>query len=118
VFARMRACLQAIRSSLVTATKLSLVTTTWADLSPLSRCQKNGEARIVNHSSGARKGFVFGCSPLEAKYLGKNSGNLGGDGNSIMFNGGRWERYHQVAGRPRGYPHHHLLCVCAHLMLS
>ncbi len=31
-----------------------------------------GEARIVNHSSIARYG-----PPLDAKYLGKNGGNLG-----------------------------------------
>ena len=52
-----------------------------------------GEARIVNHSSGARK---FPSSPLQAKYLGKNGGNLGGNGNSMLFGGARWQRYHQV----------------------
>ena len=36
-----------------------------------------GEARVVMHSSGARK---FPPGPLEAKYLGKNGGNLGGNG--------------------------------------
>ena len=34
-------------------------------------------------------------SPLGAKYLGKG-GNLGGNGNSMLFKGGRWERYHQT----------------------
>ena len=52
-----------------------------------------GEARIVNHSSGARD---FPGSPLDAKYLGKNGGNLGGNGNSMLFGGARWQRYHQV----------------------
>jgi len=50
-----------------------------------------GEARIVNHSSMARHG-----APLDAKYLGKNGGNLGGNGNSMFFNGGKWQRYHQT----------------------
>ena len=45
-----------------------------------------GEARIVNHSSLARKGGL-----LQAKYFQKDmSGSLGGDGMS-----GKWERYHQ-----------------------
>ena len=52
-----------------------------------------GEARIVNHSSGARK---FPSTPLQAKYLGKNGGNLGGNGNSMLFGGARWQRYHQA----------------------
>ena len=54
---------------------------------------KRGEARIVNHSSGFRS---VPSTPLEAKYLGKNGGNLGGNGNSVMLGGGRWQRYHQV----------------------
>jgi len=48
-----------------------------------------GEARVVNHTSIARKGGA-----LEKKYLGKNGGNLGGD-SSNMVNGARWTRYHQ-----------------------
>ena len=52
-----------------------------------------GEARIVNHSSGACK---FPSTPLQAKYLGKNGGNLGGNGNSMLFGGARWQRYHQA----------------------
>ncbi|OJJ16770.1 short-chain dehydrogenase [marine bacterium AO1-C] len=48
---------------------------------------KRGEARIVNHSSGARKG-----RPLEARFLGRNGGNLGGDGFPGM---GKWRRYQQ-----------------------
>lgn len=53
----------------------------------------DGEARIVTHSSIARD------SPrtrLKAKYLGKNGGNLGGNGNSMIFGGARWQRYHQT----------------------
>lgn len=51
----------------------------------------HGEARVVQHSSAARKGGA----QLTAKYFGKNGGNLGGNGNSMIFNGGRWSRYHQ-----------------------
>ena len=52
----------------------------------------HGEARIVNHSSIARKG----SKKLEAKYLEKNGGNLGGNGASMIFNGARWVRYSQT----------------------
>ncbi len=61
-------------------------------LMPLLRASE--EARIVNHTSRARLG-----GPLEARYFGKNSGNLGGDGtkeDSANFSGPRWERYHQT----------------------
>lgn len=48
---------------------------------------QRGEARVVNHSSGARTGIT-----LDAAYFGKNGGNLGGDG----FPGlGKWRRYQQ-----------------------
>ena len=57
-----------------------------------------GEARIVNHTSGARS---YPSTPLQAKYYGKNGGNLGGNGNSMLFGGARWERYHQVTFRAR-----------------
>jgi NAD(P)-dependent dehydrogenase (short-subunit alcohol dehydrogenase family) len=50
-----------------------------------------GEARIVNHSSLARNG-----TPLKEEYLGKNGGNLGGNGASMILHGARWERYHQT----------------------
>ncbi len=53
----------------------------------------HGEARIVNHSSAARK---FPSGALSAKYFGKNGGNLGGDGASMVFGGARWQRYHQT----------------------
>ena len=49
------------------------------------------EARIVNHSSVARCG-----KKLEGKYLEKNGGNLGGNGSSMIFGGGRWIRYQQT----------------------
>lgn len=50
---------------------------------------KRGEARVVNHSSGARKAPA---APLQAAYLGKNGGHLGGDG----FPGlDKWRRYQQ-----------------------
>ena len=53
--------------------------------------QKRGEARIVLHSSVARRG-----PPLDAAFFAANSGgSLGGNGNSMLFNGGRWVRYHQ-----------------------
>ncbi|GLI28642.1 short-chain dehydrogenase [Agromyces rhizosphaerae] len=49
--------------------------------------EARGEARVVNHSSGARRG-----APLRAAYLEPRGGNLGGDG----FPGfGKWRRYQQ-----------------------
>ena len=51
----------------------------------------HGDARIVNHSSIARKGVP----KLDAKYLEANGGNLGGDGSNMMW-GGRWVRYGQT----------------------
>ncbi len=62
------------------------------DLFPVLR--KSQDARVVNHSSGARLG-----NPLDRKYFGKNGGNLGGDGTeeeNFSFSGPRWERYHQT----------------------
>jgi NAD(P)-dependent dehydrogenase (short-subunit alcohol dehydrogenase family) len=52
-----------------------------------------GEARVVNHSSMARLG-----APLQAKYLEKKGGDLGGDGSyfALPFSGGKWDRYHQT----------------------
>eukprot|EP00606_Chrysophyceae_sp_TOSAG23-5_P000766 GSChrysophyteH2.ASY1.ANO1.1342.1 assembled CDS len=49
---------------------------------------KCGEARIVNHSSIARQGVK-----LEAKYMERNGGNLGGDSSSMFLGGARWVRY-------------------------
>jgi len=52
-----------------------------------------GEARVVNHSSGARG---MPRHKLEEKYLQKNGGNLGGDEAGWMpMSGGRWKRYQQ-----------------------
>merc|ERR1740139_1000380 len=49
--------------------------------------KEKGEARIVNHSSGARHGKA-----LEAKYFQKSGeGNLGGDGAAACF-----DRYQQT----------------------
>jgi len=48
-----------------------------------------GEARVVNHSSGARNAPA---APLADKYFGKNGGRLGGDGFPGM---GKWRRYQQ-----------------------
>ena len=54
---------------------------------------EKGEARIVNHSSMAR----LMVKSLEAKYLEKNGGNLGGNGSlMLIFPGGRWIRYGQT----------------------
>mmetsp|Transcript_41404 Transcript_41404/g.77058 ORF Transcript_41404/g.77058 Transcript_41404/m.77058 type:complete len:352 (-) Transcript_41404:35-1090(-) len=55
---------------------------------------KNGEARIVNHSSAARVMKDMG-NKLEAKYLDKNGGNLGGN-SSEMFKGPQFQRYQQT----------------------
>mmetsp|Transcript_102220 Transcript_102220/g.187305 ORF Transcript_102220/g.187305 Transcript_102220/m.187305 type:complete len:353 (+) Transcript_102220:35-1093(+) len=56
--------------------------------------KKRGEARIVNHSSAAR------CmkdmeNKLDAKYLDRNGGNLGGD-STEMFAGPQFQRYQQT----------------------
>jgi NAD(P)-dependent dehydrogenase (short-subunit alcohol dehydrogenase family) len=51
---------------------------------------KNGEARIVNHSSLARKNRG---NPLSEQHLGKNGGNLGGDDWGFFMDGPRWVRY-------------------------
>ena len=48
-----------------------------------------GESRIVHHSSGARK--MGGA--LQAQYLGKNGGNLGGNSSSMFFGGIRAPYY-------------------------
>tara|TARA_Y100001934_G_scaffold265552_1_gene343825 strand:+ start:1272 stop:2285 length:1014 start_codon:yes stop_codon:yes gene_type:complete len=53
---------------------------------------RHGDARIVNHSSMARKTV----KRLEAKYLEANGGQLGGDGASMLLGGARWIRYGQT----------------------
>ena len=62
------------------------------ELYPLLKkaAEVNGEARVCNHSSEARKG-----KPLEKKYFQKEGGNLGGNGNSVILRGARWVRYGQ-----------------------
>lgn len=52
-----------------------------------------GEARIVNHSSGARQG-----KRLQKKYLEKKGGSLDGNGKGCLpfYPGGRWGRYQQT----------------------
>ena len=55
-----------------------------------------GEARVVNHSSGAR---MWPKRKLHPEYLEKRGGQLGGDGNALlnaMFLGPRWLRYNQT----------------------
>ena len=55
--------------------------------------EKRGDARVVQHSSGARKA---GNRKLEARFLQKNGGNLDGDQLGFLpFQGGRWVRYQQ-----------------------
>merc|ERR1719210_557559 len=55
-----------------------------------------GEARVVNHSSGARNRGGEGKKPLDEQYLQKNGGNLGGDEvGCLPFSGARWTRYQQ-----------------------
>lgn len=56
----------------------------------------SGDARIVQHSSTAR---MAPSKVLQAKYLEKNGGNLGGAGSklqSMTFRGPRWLRYNQT----------------------
>jgi NAD(P)-dependent dehydrogenase (short-subunit alcohol dehydrogenase family) len=62
------------------------------ELFDLLRASDDG--RVVNHTSAARLG-----PPLEARYFGKNGGDLGGDGSdaeNAEFSGPRWARYHQT----------------------
>jgi NAD(P)-dependent dehydrogenase (short-subunit alcohol dehydrogenase family) len=62
----------------------------------LSASKKYGDARIVQHSSGAR--MQTPNNMLEEKYLTKkeNDGMLGGDEESGTFTGPKWERYSQT----------------------
>ncbi|CAJ1932083.1 unnamed protein product [Cylindrotheca closterium] len=54
----------------------------------------HGEARIVTHSSGARDMCQTPNKGLDAKFLGKNGGKLGGD-ELKLFKGPVFERYFQ-----------------------
>lgn len=70
-----------------------------AEVLPLlkSAAAMRGEARVVNHSSGARNRGGEGKKPLDEKYLRKNGGDLGGDKVGwLPFTGGRWTRYQQT----------------------
>ena len=68
-----------------------------------------GQARVVNHSSGARS---HPKTPLTAKYLDKcDAGTLGGDGI-----GPRYERYHQSAN-PTFCRHRCTVCA-RHIFVS
>lgn len=55
----------------------------------------HGEARIVNHSSSARKMDPPMFNTLDAKYLEKNGGNLGGSSHT-MLKGANFQRYQQT----------------------
>ena len=65
-----------------------------AELFPLLKkgVDLHGESRIVNHSSIAR----LSVKRLEAKYLERRGGQLGGNGASMLLSGGRWVRYGQT----------------------
>lgn len=65
-----------------------------AGVSPLleKAASLRGESRVVNMSSGAYKKPP---NPMEAKYLEKNGGNLGGDAAGMGMSGPRYERYQQ-----------------------
>ncbi|CAB9527086.1 Uncharacterized oxidoreductase C736.13 [Seminavis robusta] len=65
-----------------------------AELFPLleAEAKANGDARIVNHSSGARD--MTPNKGLEEKYFLKNGGNLGGS-EKILMGGGPFHRYFQ-----------------------
>ncbi len=68
-----------------------------AELMPLldEAAQASGEARVVNHSSGAR---MVPHKRLFPEYLEKRGGDLGGDGNAVLntiMSGPRWVRYNQ-----------------------
>ncbi len=62
------------------------------ELLPLLR--RSDDARIVNHSSVARRG-----PDLETRFFGPSGGDLGGDGTDVenaSFSGPRWHRYQQT----------------------
>ncbi|GBG27026.1 Short chain dehydrogenase family protein [Hondaea fermentalgiana] len=86
--------------------------------------REDGQARVVQHSSIARFG-----GPLEAKYMEKNGGALGGNGSGMMMNGPRWKRYQQtklgvqvsayaIADKMAEMGHPNILALVAHPGLS
>ena len=62
----------------------------WSSLEKAAN--EKGEARVVNHSSGARNSV----KKLEPEFLEQKGGSLGGNGKSMFFGGGRWIRYGQT----------------------
>lgn len=81
--------------------------------------ERHGEARVVNHSSGARG---KPGQELIAKYLQKNGGDLGGDGFPGLQ---KWARYRQTKlanllftyalhERANQRPDNRVKCLCAH----
>jgi NAD(P)-dependent dehydrogenase (short-subunit alcohol dehydrogenase family) len=64
------------------------------ELYPLLQRAKElrGEARVVNHTSEARR---VPAVPARPESYGKEGGKLGGDRNGIFFGGPRFDRYHQ-----------------------
>lgn len=66
-----------------------------AELFPLleKSAKAKGESRIVNHSSIAR---MNPSKKLQAQYMEKRGGDLGGNGASMVFGGARWKRYNQT----------------------
>jgi NAD(P)-dependent dehydrogenase (short-subunit alcohol dehydrogenase family) len=64
------------------------------ELYPLLQRAKElrGEARVVNHTSEARR---VPAVPARPEYYEKKGGKLGGDRNGIFFGGPRFDRYHQ-----------------------
>mmetsp|Transcript_30310 Transcript_30310/g.52367 ORF Transcript_30310/g.52367 Transcript_30310/m.52367 type:complete len:343 (+) Transcript_30310:120-1148(+) len=65
------------------------------ELMPLlnKAASQSGDARVIQMSSISA---FQPATPLDERYYGKNGGNLGGNAAGAMFNGPRWERYHQT----------------------
>lgn len=54
--------------------------------------ERNGEARVVNHTSAIR---VCPATPAQARYYGKHGGDLGGNTPGWIFSGAPLDRYQQ-----------------------
>ena len=86
---------------------------------------KSGDARCVNHSSGARHMPKIPIAG-NARYLEKNGGRLGGDSASMLCGGKRWVRYHMTKLANSVYTQvswqlhllHHRLLSCPPLISS